>query len=164
MVQHSPFQGASADIAIRAFRSLTRRDADAVRSTVRAAATGYTVQEHDDYDGYLSLLVTPADDTAASYVVAGRTGAVDVATLRDDDMAPLGTFPSIGAAMIVLRPVLERQDASLAQPSLAPSSTALIARHGSDATLQAALQVDARPGHAGWASVLRSLDDLDTAQ
>ncbi|RYF03592.1 MAG: hypothetical protein EOO40_12060, partial [Deltaproteobacteria bacterium] len=73
MVQHLPLQGASADIAIRAFRSLTRRDADAVRSTVRAAATGYTVQEHDDYDGYLSLLLTPLDDTAASYVVAGRT-------------------------------------------------------------------------------------------
>ena len=164
MVQHLPFHGASTDIAIRAFRSLTRQDADAVRSTVRAAATGYTVQEHDDYDGYLSLLLTPPDDSAASYVVAGRTGAVDIATLRDDDMAPLGTFPSIGAAMIVLRPALERQNAPQVQPGLAPCSSALVARHGSDATLQAALQVDARPGHAGWASVLRSLDDLDAAR
>ena len=164
MVQHFPLQGASADIAIRAFRSLTRRDADAVRSTVRAAATGYTVQEHDDYDGYLSLLLTPSDDTASSYVVAGRTGAVDIATLRDDDMVPLGTFPSIGAAMIVLRPALERRDLPLVQPNPAPSSSALVARHGSDATLQAALQVDARPGHAGWASVLRSLDELDSTR
>lgn len=161
MVQHLPLQGASTDVAIRAFRSLTRRDADAVRSTVRAAATGYTVQEHDDYDGYLSLLLTPSDDTASSYVVTGRTGAIDIATLRDDDMAPMGTFPSIGAAMIVLRPALERQDRSPVQPGPVPCSSALVARHGSDATLQAALQVDARPGHAGWASVLRSLDHMD---
>ena len=39
-----------------ALSSLTRRDADAVRATVRAAASSHTVQEHDDYDGYLSLL------------------------------------------------------------------------------------------------------------
>lgn len=158
MVQSFSMQWApvSSDSSIRALRSLTRRDADAVRYTVRAAATGYTVQEHDDYDGYLSLLVTPADDRGTSYLVAGRTGAVDIAQLQDDDMALLGTFPSIGAAMIVLRPALE----DLRRPSVAPSATTLVARHGSDATLQAALQADARPGHAGWASVLRSLDDL----
>lgn len=158
MVQHFPIQCApvSSDANIRALRSLTRRDADAVRSTVRAAATGYTVQEHDDYDGYLSLLISPPNDSASSYVVAGRTGAVDVAALQNDDMAPLGTFPSIGAAMIVLRPKLERLD----QPAETPSASMLVAQHGPNATLQAALQADTRPGHAGWASVLRALDDL----
>ncbi|MDP9095252.1 MAG: hypothetical protein M3N26_01630 [Pseudomonadota bacterium] len=158
MVQSFPLQRlpVSSDTSIRALSSLTRRDADAVRSTVRAAATGYTVQEHDDYDGYLSLLVTPADDAGVSYVVAGRTGTIDVALLENDDMASLGTFPSIGAAMSVLRPALERR----ARPTPAPSASVLVARHGPDATLQAALAADARPGHAGWASVLRALDDL----
>ena len=158
MVQNSPMQCAavSSESSIRALRSLTRRDADAVRSTVRAAATGYTVQEHDDYDGYLSLLVTSADECGSSYLVAGRTGAVDIAQLLDDDMSPLGTFPSIGAAMIVLRPALE----DLGRPIAPPSATALVARHGADATLQAAFQADARPEQPGWASVLRSLDDL----
>lgn len=160
MVQSLPMQRPmSSDTSIRALSSLTRRDADAVRSTVRAAATDYTVQEHDDYDGYLSLLVTPGDDTGSCYVVAGRTGAVDVASLQNDDMTSLGTFPSIGAAMIVLRPALERRG----RPNPTPTASTLVARHGADATLQAALAADARPGHAGWASVLRSLDDLGVA-
>lgn len=161
MVQHFPLQSASLsmDASIRALHSLTRRDANAVRSTVRAAATGYSVQEHDDYDGYLSLLITPTDDAAPSYVVAGRTGAVDVAVLQNDDMIALGTFPSIGAAMVVLRPKLECVDRLVELPS----ARMLVAQHGADAALQAAMQADARPGHAGWASVSRSLDDAGAA-
>lgn len=166
MVQRFPLQCAlaSSDTSVRALRSLTRRDADAVRSTVRAAATGFTVQEHDDYDGYLSLMVSTDDATARSFVVTGQTGAIEVAALHEDDMVPLGKFPSIGAAMIVLRSALEQADASVEPEEVAASAERLVARHGPDATLQAALQADARPGHTGWAAVLRSLDAVGTVR
>ena len=142
---------------IRALSSLTRRDADAVRATVRAAATHHSVQEHDDYDGYLSLLITPENDVRPSYMVAGRTGAVDVAELCGDEMTTVGTFPSIGAAMIVLRPALERTD----EDSIAMQAAALLQRHGDDAGLHVALRADAKPGQEPWPSILRAIDESD---
>lgn len=148
---------------IRAFSSLTRRDANSVRATLRAAACSYTVQEHDDYDGYLSLLVVPADDVRASYMVAGRTGAVDLAELQGDDMASLGTFPSIGAAMAVLRPALERNQPGSIVPSATSTVATLVGKHGADAGLHAAMHADATPSRPGWAAVLRTLDDLGAA-
>jgi hypothetical protein len=148
---------------IRAFSSLTRRDADAVRATLRAASCSYTVQEHDDYDGYLSVLLTPADDTRPSYMVAGRTGAVDLAELHGDDMAALGTFPSIGSAMAVLRPMLERNQPGSIAPTATATAATLREQHGADASLHAAMRADATPGRPGWSAVLRTLDDLGAA-
>ncbi len=88
---------------VRALSSLTRRDADAVRAAVRAAGATHVIEEHDDYEGYLSLLLTASEAGASSYLVAGRTGAVELAVLRGDDMTALGTFASTEAAMPVLR-------------------------------------------------------------
>lgn len=166
MAQRFPLQcvPTSSDTSVRAFRSLTRRDADAVRSTVRAAASGFSVQEHDDYDGYLSLVVTAADTAARSYVVTGQTGAVEIAALHQDEMVPLGKYPSIGAAMIVLRSALEQPEPAVDQASAVASADALVARHGPDATLHAALLADARPGHIRWAAVLRALDTTGPVQ
>ena len=158
---HSPTGTASA--TIRAFSSLTRRDADAVRATLRAASCSYTVQEHDDYDGYLSLLLNPADETRPSFMVAGRTRAVDIAELHGDDMANLGTFASIGAAMAVLRPALERNQPGSTSPTTTATASGLQERHGADAVLHAAMHADAKPNRPGWTAILRTLDDLGAA-
>ena len=128
MVQSYPTCSSQLGLAtIRALSSLSRRDAEIVRATVRAAASCHTVQEHDDYDGYLSLLITPTDDVRPSFMVAGRSGAVDVAELWGDEMMTIGTFASIGAAMVVLRPALERREPA---PALKANTeaTALVAR------------------------------------
>lgn len=155
MVQSSPVHASQLHGAtIRALSSLTRRDADAVRATVRAAAVDHSVQEHDDYDGYLSLLITPADDARSSFMVAGRTGAVEVAELHGDDLVKVGTFPSIGAAMLVLRPALERTE----DVDLRKQAATLVRRHGDDAALHAAMQADARPGQGAWPFILRAID------
>lgn len=159
MVQTHPMQSPQLDtVNIRAISSLSRRDVAAVHATVRAAAMRHTIQEHDDYDGYLSLLITPVNPAHPSFMVAGKTGAVDLAELWGDDMVALGTFPSIGAAMIVLRPALESDQH---QPAERPSATATALRdhHGDDAPLQAALDADAQPGRRNWSSILRTLDD-----
>ena len=143
---------------IRALSSLSRREADAVRATVRAAACSHTVQEHDDYDGYLSLLITPTDAARPSFMVAGRAGAVELAELWADEMMTIGTFASIGAAMVVLRPALERTEPA-AGLAARTDAIALVARHGTDAGLHAALQADAQPQQDRWAAILRALDD-----
>ena len=160
MVQTFPMHANETDSAtIRAFSSLTRRDADAVRATLRAAACSYSVQEHVDYDGYLSLLLTPADETRPSYMVGGRTDAVDIAELQDDDMAALGTFRSVGAAMAVLRPVLERNRPGSTSATAVSTVASLREQHGADASLHAAMRADAALGRPGWNAVLRTLDE-----
>jgi hypothetical protein len=132
---------------------------DAVHTTIRVAACSYTVHEHDDYDGYLSLLLMPADRTHPSFMVAGRTGAVELAELQGDDMASLGTFPSIGAAMAVLRPALERNHPGSVAPTAVATAANLRAQHGTDAGLHAAMHADASLARPGWAAILRTIDD-----
>ncbi len=149
----------STTATIRALSSLTRRDVDAVRATIRVTACSYAAHEHDDYDGYLSLLLTPADQTRPSYMVGGRTGAVELAELQGDDMALLGTFASIGAAMAVLRPALERNCPGSISLTTAATAASLRAQHGTDAGLHAAMRADASLDRPGWAAILRTIDD-----
>lgn len=92
---------------IRAFDSLTWRDANAVRETVRTSGALFTVEEHEDYDGFLSLLLTALED-GACYLVSGRIRAVELAAIRGDELEPIGRYASVGAAMVVLRERLER--------------------------------------------------------
>ncbi len=148
---------------VRALSSLTRRDADAVRAALRAAGSILTVAEHDDYDGYLSLLLTSPEAGASGYLVSGRTGAIELAELSGDDMMVIGHFASIGPAMLSLRARLEER----ARAAVAPSDTgiagvtslaaALLHRHGQDAELHAAMRADAEES---WKPVLRAIDVL----
>jgi hypothetical protein len=154
MMQITPQQLDTA--TVRALSSLTKRDAAAVRATVRATGNLYRVDEHDDYDGYLSLLLTPLQ-AGCGFLVSGRTGAIDLAELQGDEMVPLGRFPSIGAAMLSLRPALER-DSGIATPG--EEAQRLLDRHGSDADLHAALRADAGDGER-WHAVIRAIDRRD---
>ena len=155
MVQISLQQLESAHVAaIRALSSLTKRDGAVIRATVRVTGNLFRVDEHDDYDGYLSFLLTPLQEAAAGFLVCGRAGAVDLAELRGDNMVALGRFPSIGAAMLTLRPSLECDSDS------AMTAQQLIDRHGSDADLHAAMRADADDGDR-WRAVIRAIDRSD---
>lgn len=154
MVQATPGQLRLDQTAtIRALSSLTRRDAAAVRATVRAAGNFYAVEEHDDYDGYLSLLLTPPQE-GATYLVSGRTGAVDLAAVRGDSMTALGCYPSMGAAMLALRSALENEGEDAAAHE---EARLLLDRHGGDADLHAAMRADAADGER-WRAVVRAID------
>ena len=75
-------------------------------------------------------------------------------------MVAIGNFPSIGAAMMVLRPALE-STASRRANRPAATASALRERHGDDAILQAALDADTKPRRQDWLSVVRALDDCE---
>lgn len=112
---------------IRALSSLTGRDAASVRAAVRSTGNRYRVEEHDDYDGYLSLLLTPDEAGRCAFLVSGRVGAVDLAALQGDEMTGLGRFPSVGAAMLALRTALGADasgSADAAAPCLPPAMIA----------------------------------------
>lgn len=179
MVQTTPthFLLEQGPATVRALRSLTRRDADAVRATIRVAGGEWTVEEHDDYDGYLSLLIAPARDGGPAYLIAGRTDAVELAELRGDEMIALGAFPSIGAAATVLRHRLAGScwAADPARPAPARNISAqeaairaeqLIERHGNDAGLHAAMRADAARDLTGdsWRAVLRAVENAAQAK
>ena len=162
---------------VRALHSLTRRDADAVRATVRQLGGEWLVEQHDDYDGYLSLLLTPeASEDRPAFLVSGRTGAVELAELRGDDMTSLGCFRSIGAATAVLAEHLGIESwaaqparARATGPATANDAPQLIARHGDEADLHAAMLADRafasgnRVEARGWTAVLRALDEVTRA-
>ncbi len=151
---------------VRALHSLTRRDFDVVRAAVRLAGGGWTVEQHDDYEGYCLLLLTPhAGVDRPGFLVSGRTGAIELATVCGDEMTPLGSFPSIGAAMLALTGKLEQGSWAAAPPREAePSLQDLSLRHGDDADLHAAMRADraCASGNAaearGWAAIVRALE------
>lgn len=160
MVQTTPRQlDLQHTATIRALSSLTKRDSAAVRATVRATGNLFAVQEHDDYDGYLSLLLTPQHAGAAGFLVSGRTSAVDLAELHGDDMVPLGRFPSIGAAMLTLRPTLER---GIGTSTAGLQAQRMFNQHGPDADIHAAMRADSDDGASGdgdrWRAVVRAID------
>ena len=158
MVQMTPGQLDSTTTAtIRALSSLTKRDSAAIRATVRSTGGRYSVEEHDDYDGYLSILLSPLYAAGAGFLVSGRAGAIDLAMLDEDEMVPLGRFPSIGAAMLSLRPSLERDSAGRRAGAEAER---LVERHGSDAGLHAAMRADGENGER-WLPVIRAIDRRD---
>lgn len=92
---------------IRALGSLTREDAETVERAVRDLAGAWSIEFHDDYEGYLSLLILPllpaADNDAPGFLVSGRTGAVEVAELRGDGFQTLGCYASASEAAAALR-------------------------------------------------------------
>ena len=143
---------------VRALSSLTRRDVEAVRAALRAAGSNLRIEEHDDYDGYLSLLLTDEHVDAPSYLVSGRTGAVELAELRGDELIVIGSFAGIGAAMLKLRALLaERAEMVPTTASVTSLAAELVDRHGGDADLHAAMRADAENT---WKPVLRAVDVL----
>ncbi len=151
----APLETSTANI--RALSSLTRRDAAAVRAAVRLAGGAFTVTEHDDYDGYLSFLLSPVEPDRVAYLVSGRTGAIDLAAILGDELAVLGTFKGIGAAMLSLRASIENGERFGIGGGIAQS---LVDQHGEDAALQAAIEAD-RADLAARAALLRAIDAID---
>ncbi len=84
-------------VPIRALSSLTSSDVDMLSCAVNRLTTGWMVQTCDDYDGYLSILIEPADQAAsqASYLISGTVNRLELAQLCGDELVTVGIFGDV---------------------------------------------------------------------
>ena len=82
---------------IRALSSITLDQADRLTEIIRSAEPTWDVQTFDDYDGYLSLLVTSLVESGneKSFSITGKTECLELWQVQGDDFTPLGSFDSV---------------------------------------------------------------------
>ncbi len=87
-------------VTIRALRSLTSDQAEIVSKAVTAVPGEWAVEYHDDYDGYLLIMISPDPSSSAgpAFLISGKADEIDVAELHDDEMHQLGCFSTIEEA------------------------------------------------------------------
>lgn len=82
---------------IRALSSITLDQADKLTEIIRGAGPAWDVQTFDDYDGYLSLLLTPfiQSENEKSFSITGKAECLELWQVHGDDFTPLGSFDSV---------------------------------------------------------------------
>ena len=87
-------------VTIRAFRSLTHDHADAVSKVVRPLSGKWSVDCHDDYNGYLLILILPAQSLGdwLGFLISGTIECIELAELRDEQLIQIDSFTNVGAA------------------------------------------------------------------
>jgi hypothetical protein len=81
---------------IRALRSLRPQQADRVARAVMAWPAAWTVERHDDYDGYFSILVS-ADHGKRTFLISGLVDDIELFDVAQENLLSLGRFASIEA-------------------------------------------------------------------
>jgi hypothetical protein len=87
-------------VTIRAFRSLTQQAVGSVSDAIAGVPGRWTVDGHDDYDGYLSVLISPEGEAdAPSFLVSGQVGQIELANFNGDELHTLGRFEDLEATI-----------------------------------------------------------------
>ncbi len=82
-------------MVIRPLRSITSAQADTVAQAVAALPGPWVAERHDDYDGYLSIIVSSTDADAPTFAVSGRVDHIELSEIHDDDLFARGCFTTI---------------------------------------------------------------------
>src|SRR5579875_3792876 len=86
-------------VRIRALHSLRVKDAETVQHAIAYVPSDWSVQSFDDYDGYLSILVEPRDNSGQpAYLISGTTKQVEMASVHGDDLYTVGRFGMVAEA------------------------------------------------------------------
>jgi hypothetical protein len=100
-------------VTIRALRSLTDHAFAAVSDAIAELQGGWTLERHDDYEGYLSLLISPESGIdAPSYFISGQLGYIELAQFQGDELHTLGRFGDIEATTAELVRALQQSAAA----------------------------------------------------
>ena len=86
-------------LIIRALSSIIPEQADLVVDSLAALARSWLVERHDDYAGYMSIVISPDDLDAPSLIMSGRGDAIELSEMRDDTLHMRGRFSDIDAAI-----------------------------------------------------------------
>ena len=83
-------------VAIRALRSLNQSHVDAVCAAIAACPGDWEVECHNDYDGYLSIVVAGRSNSQdATSLISGRLGQIEFSQVHEDQLQPRGEFETI---------------------------------------------------------------------
>ena len=89
-------------VVIRPLRSMTPAQAELVAQAVAALPTPWRVECHDDYDGYLSVIVSSAEPDAPTFAISGTASKMSLSEMRDDVLYPQGHFSTVEEAVDAL--------------------------------------------------------------
>jgi hypothetical protein len=90
-------------VTIRALRSLTQQAVGTVSDAIAGVPGQWTVEGHDDYDGYLSVLISPEGEAdAPSFLISGQVGQIELAQFQGDELLTLGRFEDLEATTVEL--------------------------------------------------------------
>ena len=90
---------------LRAYDSLTQQHMAVVLQAVEAVSGAWQVDQHESYEGCLTILVTAADSDgeAPSFIVSGRLKHIELARIDgEDDLCECGCFSTIEEATAAL--------------------------------------------------------------
>ena len=96
-------------VTIWALRSLTKSHMDHVTKAVGALPAAWFLDIHDDYDGYLSAIIEPADQSSATFLLSGTIERIEISMMDRDDriLTCCGSFTTIEAAIAELQTLLK---------------------------------------------------------
>ena len=86
-------------LIIRALSSITPEQADLVADRLAELAGSWLVERHDDYDGYMSIVISAGDIDGPTVIMSGRVDAIDLSEMRDDHLHTHGRFSDMDAAI-----------------------------------------------------------------
>lgn len=96
-------------VSIRALSSLTRDSSSMVKGAVADIAPSWCVDEIDDYDGYLSIVVSRINEREGdpTFLITRRTDQIELARLQADQLHTIATFANIEDATAKLISLLD---------------------------------------------------------
>ena len=82
------------EVVVRAFNSITLKQADAVAAIVRASKQEWNVDAGDDYDGYRFVLIETVGhgDEQKSFFVAGTAQRLELFEGKGESLVLIGAF------------------------------------------------------------------------
>ena len=76
---------------VQALSSITRQQTAIITRAAAACGPDWTVQTCDDYDGYLSIMIEPADCSSkqSAYYISGATSRIELAEIQNESLKAL---------------------------------------------------------------------------
>lgn len=88
--------------------SLRQMHVDDVQAALASFAPGWSLEQHDDYDGDLMLIISAPEDqiTSACYLLYANREGFHLTSCRDDTVIPIDSFLSLSLAVDKLQTVI----------------------------------------------------------
>ncbi len=102
----APPDGAS---PLRGLHSLRHSHVATLSRILEGRDAGWSLTQHESYDGDLSVILMPQYDTDAALVVSRSAAGFHLATNQGDDYQALGCFASLDALMAAMQASLTAQ-------------------------------------------------------